>query len=65
MSLAFNICFVMLWITEYGEREGMKRYMTDFDPLKGPVGAPVAAAPVGAPPTVVEAVPDTKPPPAI
>ena len=39
MSLAFNLCFVILWITEYGEREGMKRYMTDFDPLKGPGSA--------------------------
>ena len=63
MSLAFNICFVMLWITEYGEREGMKRYMTDFDPLKGPPSAPVGAAPVGGPPTVEDAVPDSKPPP--
>ena len=45
MSLAFNLCFVILWITEYGEREGMKRYMTDFDPLKGPgSAAPVAPA---------------------
>ncbi|HET9352381.1 MAG TPA: hypothetical protein VFO32_00135, partial [Sphingomicrobium sp.] len=24
MSLAFNYCFVALWISEYGEREGMK-----------------------------------------
>ncbi len=47
MSCAFNLCFVILWITEYGEREGMKRYMTDFDPLKGPAStAPVASAPV-------------------
>ena len=58
MSLAFNICFVALWITEYGEREGMKRYMTDFDPLKGP-----ASAPVGGPPTAAETVPDANPPP--
>ncbi len=58
MSLAFNICFVTLWITEYGEREGMKRYMTDFDPLKGPTSVPV-----GGPPTAAEAVPDVNPPP--
>jgi hypothetical protein len=57
MSVAFNICFVMLWITEYGEREGMKRYMTDFDPLKGP------AAAVGGPPTAAEATPDAGAPP--
>ena len=60
MSLAFNICFVALWITEYGEREGMKRYMTDFDPLKGP-----PSAPIGGPPTAAEAVPDSKPPTAV
>ena len=35
MSLAFNYCFLALWITEYGEREGMKRYMSDFNPEKG------------------------------
>jgi len=63
MSLAFNICFVILWITEYGEREGMKRYMTDFDPLKGPASAPVANVAVGGPPTAAEAVPDANPPP--
>jgi hypothetical protein len=58
MSLAFNICFVTLWITEYGERAGMKRYMTDFDPLKGPAGAPLAA-----PPTAAEAAPNKPPAP--
>jgi hypothetical protein len=31
VSIAFNYCFVMLWITEYGEREGMKRFLTDYD----------------------------------
>ena len=36
MSLAFNYCFVALWTTEYGEREGMKRYMSDFNPDRGP-----------------------------
>ncbi len=64
MSLAFNICFVMLWITEYGEREGMKRYMTDFDPLKGPPSAPLGGGPIAGPPTVQEAVRESKPPPA-
>lgn len=46
MSLAFNYCFVALWISEYGEREGMKRYMSDFNPNKGPASpvAPDAAA---------------------
>ena len=23
--------FAMLWVTEYGEREGMKRYLADYD----------------------------------
>jgi len=32
MSLAFNYCFVLLWVSEYGEREGMKRFMSDFSP---------------------------------
>src|SRR6476659_6692087 len=31
ISVAFNYCFVVLWITEYGEREGMKRFLTDYD----------------------------------
>jgi hypothetical protein len=31
VSVAFNYFFVMLWITEYGEREGMKRFLTDYD----------------------------------
>jgi hypothetical protein len=44
MSLAFNFCFLVLWISEYGEREGMKRYMSDFNPNKGP-GAPQTDAP--------------------
>jgi len=46
MSLAFNYCFMALWISEYGEREGMKRYMSDFNPNKGP---PSAAAPAPPP----------------
>ncbi len=49
-GLAFNICFVILWITEYGEREGMKRYMTDFDPLKGPASTAPAATSTAADP---------------
>src|SRR5206468_10441877 len=31
ISLAFNYCFALLWITEYGEREGMKRFLADYD----------------------------------
>ena len=31
VSIALNFCFALLWITEYGERKGMKRYMADYD----------------------------------
>lgn len=31
MSITLSYCFAMLWMTEYGEREGMKRYLADFD----------------------------------
>ena len=31
VSIAFNYCFTVLWITEYGEREGMKRFLADYD----------------------------------
>ena len=31
ISIFFNYCFVILWITEYGEREGMKRFLVDYD----------------------------------
>lgn len=31
ISVAFNYCFAVLWITEYGERAGMKRFLSDYD----------------------------------
>jgi hypothetical protein len=31
ISIAFNYCFALLWITEYGERDGMKRFLADYD----------------------------------
>jgi hypothetical protein len=31
MSVVLSFCFTLLWMTEYGEREGMKRYLADFD----------------------------------
>jgi hypothetical protein len=49
MSLAFNFCFLALWVTEYGEREGMKRYMSDFNPDKG--HASIAAKRAAEPPS--------------
>ena len=45
MSLAFNYCFVLLWISEYGERAGMKRYMSDFNPAAGAIDPPPPAPP--------------------
>jgi hypothetical protein len=31
ISIAFNYSFALLWITEYGERAGMKRFLADYD----------------------------------
>ena len=31
LSLALNYTFALLWLTEYGEREGMKRFLADYD----------------------------------
>ncbi len=31
ISIALNLTFSVLWLTEYGERKGMKRYMADYD----------------------------------
>jgi len=33
LSIAFNFVFATLWLTEYGERKGMKRYLADYDGL--------------------------------
>ena len=44
MSIAFNLCFVTLWISEYGERAGMKRYMSDFDPSDAAAAEAASAA---------------------
>jgi hypothetical protein len=49
MSLAFNYCFILLWVSEYGEREGMKRFMSDFSPSVNPA-APPAPGPSSPPP---------------
>lgn len=46
MSVAFNFCFIGLWLTEYGERRGfMKRYMSDIDPHDAESASIAAAAP--------------------
>jgi hypothetical protein len=44
ITIAFNYTFVMLWVTEYGERAGMKRYMSDYDPATHPEAAVAVAA---------------------
>ncbi|HVF37364.1 MAG TPA: DUF4956 domain-containing protein [Sphingomicrobium sp.] len=49
MSIAFNYCFLTLWLTEYGERKGMKRYLSDCDPDEVP--PPATATDLAAPPT--------------
>src|SRR3954470_17393092 len=33
ITIFFNYTFAMLWITEYGERAGMKRFLADYDGL--------------------------------
>jgi hypothetical protein len=49
LTMAFNYCFVALWMTEYGERKGMKRYLSDYDPTTCPPD-PEPPATVAAPP---------------
>jgi hypothetical protein len=41
ITIAFNYTFALLWVTEYGEREGMKRFLADYD---GSEAAAAAAA---------------------
>ena len=43
VTLAFNYTFVLLWMTEYGERAGMKRYLSDYNPATHPEAVAVAA----------------------
>ena len=43
VTVAFNYRFVSLWITEYGERAGMKRFLSDYDPNTHPEAVAVAA----------------------
>jgi len=50
VTIAFNYCMVGLWITEYGERKGMKRYFADYDPENCPPElVPPAAAKLAQP----------------
>lgn len=52
-SIAFNLCFLVLWSSEYGERRVKKRYLNEFGPMRAAVAeaevsvvtVPAAAAP--------------------
>ena len=63
MSAAFNYSFLALWLSEYGERSGMKRYMSDYEPDAdlGPAPAPPEAP---SPPVPPEPPAPPEPPPA-
>src|SRR5512141_1519896 len=46
MTVAFNYVFLILWVTDYGDRGGLKkRYMTDCDPDVKPAAAAPPADP--------------------
>lgn len=64
MGLGFNYAFLILWATEYGEREGMKRYMADLDPTNCPPSVPAGAAPAAgqASPATTSPAPGVIPP---
>lgn len=44
MTVAFNYVFLLLWVTDYGDRQGLKkRYMTDCDPEQAAIEEKEAA----------------------
>jgi hypothetical protein len=43
VTVAFTYTFVALWMTEYGERAGMKRFLSDYNPNTHPEAVAVAA----------------------
>jgi hypothetical protein len=45
LSIAFNYVFITLWMTEYGERKGMKRYLADYDGIDEAAPPPPPAPP--------------------
>jgi hypothetical protein len=48
MSVAFNYVFLILWVTDYGDRRDIKKhYMTDCDPHEADGPAPELAPKVG------------------
>lgn len=43
MTVAFNYTFLVLWVTDYGDRRDLKkRYMVDCDPVEEPAEPPAA-----------------------
>jgi hypothetical protein len=62
MSLAFNYGFLALWYSEFGERQGMKRYMSDFE--VDPDGPPAPLAVPSAPPGLASGAPSAPSAPA-
>jgi hypothetical protein len=41
MTVAFNYTFLVLWVTDYGDRSGLKkRYMAECEPAEAPARAP-------------------------
>src|SRR6185369_12860794 len=51
LTVAFTYTFLVLWMSEYGERSGMKRYLSDYNLATNP--DPVVVAPVVADVAVV------------
>jgi hypothetical protein len=43
VTIAFTYTFVGLWMSEYGERAGMKRFLSDYNPETNPETVAVAA----------------------
>ena len=44
VTIAFTYTFVALWMSEYGERAGMKRFLSDYNPETHPDTAVAVAA---------------------
>ena len=48
MSVAFNYVFLILWVTDYGDRHDIKKhYMTNCDPHEAPPEPPAPAPKLG------------------
>lgn len=65
ISVALNFTFAVLWLTEYGERQGMKRYLADYDGVdeSAPSAAEKKAAAAAAAPAATAPPAEAAPPP--